>query len=257
MTFVPLTMEKKLNLRRQNSYLSKIVTACRVDQKIVKDGFLSRLLELNIRSQLEMDFIWEKRVGGRSRIGLVEEEEITRLNPQSEQKGRSNYMFKRLFYGGPSFEVLHEEYAKQGQIDDRAPVKASSSIYIDAPVERVWELLINLPDWPALDSSIRDMQLEAGANVDARFNFRLNNFPIKAKFAVINPDRELHWTGASLWFKAVDLHVLEPTHDGGTRLYIAESLAGVLAPLFMSSERLKVQHETWLTAFQRAAETGR
>ena len=45
-------------------------------------------------------------------------------------------MLKQLFYSGPSFEVLHEEYAKKGRIDEEAPVEASHEVRIEAPVER-------------------------------------------------------------------------------------------------------------------------
>lgn len=90
---------------------------------------------------------------------------------------------------------------------------------------------------------MRDVQLEAGKKIDALFKFKLNNFPIRAIFAVIQPCRELHWTGVSLWFKAVDLHTLEPTKDGGAQLSIAESFAGPLATLFISRDKLKMQHE--------------
>lgn len=163
-------------------------------------------------------------------------------------------MSKRLLYRGPSFEVLHEKYAKHGRLDEQAPVQASAQIHINAPVRRVWELLIDLPAWPTIDPSVHDVQLEAGVNVDAFFKFTLNNFPIRAKFAAIDPYRALHWTGVSLWFKAIDLHRLEPA-DGGTELYIAESFAGPLATFFISSKQLKRQHEKWLAAFKRAAES--
>ncbi len=165
-------------------------------------------------------------------------------------------MFAQMFYSGPPFEVLHEEYARKGKIDENAPVKASASISIHAPVEQVWELLINLPGWPEIDPNTSDVRLEGDIEVDTFFRFKLYNFPIRAKIAVINPPRELHWTGVSLWFKAVDLHTLEPAGNGRTRLSIAESFAGVLAIPVLSSERLKAQHEKWLVAFKREAEGG-
>lgn len=165
-------------------------------------------------------------------------------------------MSKQLLYRGPSFEILHEEYAKKGRLDEKAPIKSSAQTYINAPIESVWALLFDLPGWQAIYPSIRDVKLQAGASVDAFFDFRLNNFPVKAKFAVINPCRAFHWTGVSLWFKAIDLHRLEPAHDNGTQLYIAESFAGHLATLFINSEQLQMQHETWLAAFKQAAEKG-
>lgn len=163
-------------------------------------------------------------------------------------------MLKQLFYHGPSFAVLHEEYAKKGRIDDQAPIRTSGAITIDAPIERVWNLLADLPAWPAIDPSFRNVRLESTVAVDARFRFVLNNFPISAQFAVVNPCRQLSWTGLSLWFKAVDLHILEPAPGGGTRLFVAESLSGVLATLFISSARLKAQHDRWLRGFKQAAE---
>ena len=165
-------------------------------------------------------------------------------------------MQNQLFYRGPSREVLHEAYAKKGHIDEAAPVKTSGDIYIQAPAEQVWELLIDLPAWPTIDTAIRTVSLNAPAAVDAHFSFVLNGFPTQATLAVVEPGRELTWTGESLWFKSVDVHRLEPAQDSGTRLYIAESFAGVLAPVFLTSTRLKAQHDRWLTAFKRAAESG-
>lgn len=126
-------------------------------------------------------------------------------------------MLKQVFYRGPPLEVLHEEYAKKGYIDDAAPVKTSSDIYIQAPVEQVWKLLINLPAWPMIDTAIRTVSLNTTVSVDAHFSFVLKGFPIQAKIAVVDPGRELTWTGVSLWFKSIDVHKLEPAHDSGTR----------------------------------------
>jgi len=70
-------------------------------------------------------------------------------------------MFSQLLYRGPSIEVLHDRYAKQGRIDDQAPVTTSYEIHIDAPVQRVWELLTH----------------------------------IKSRFAVVNPGQEITWSG--------------------------------------------------------------
>lgn len=164
-------------------------------------------------------------------------------------------MASQLFYSGPSLQTLHEEYAKQGRIDENAPVYSSSEIYINAPVERVWAKLVDIPSWPTFDPAFSKVTLESDVTVDARFQFTLKGFPIRATFAVVNPGRELTWTGLSLWFKAIDSHKMEPTSDGGTHYTIRESFAGNLAALFMSGEQLGKQHKQWLVAFKKAIET--
>jgi hypothetical protein len=176
---------------------------------------------------------------------------------QHQAERMLSHMIKQLFYNGPSFETLHKDYAKKGHIDENAAIKTATEIHIAAPVERVWNHLINLSAWPVIDPSFQNVQLESNVEEDAYFRFVLNNFPIRAKFAVAVPNRELTWTGLSWWFKSIDLHVLEPAENNCTRLYIAESLAGVLASLFITSAQLRVQHDRWLAAFKRAAENGR
>ena len=163
-------------------------------------------------------------------------------------------MLNRLLYSGPKIEVLHEEYAKEGFIDAEAPVKSTDGIRIEAPVERVWELLINLPAWETWAPDVRDVRLDSEVVEDARFTWAIGRTRINSKFAIVEPGQELTWTGTALWTKAIDRHVLEPTGDGATLHYIEESLAGVLVPLFFSNAKLKAQHHRWLMAFKTAAE---
>lgn len=163
-------------------------------------------------------------------------------------------MLQQVFYRGPARQVLHEDYAKKGKIDEQAPIKTSSSVVINASAEHVWRLLSNPPAWSSFTDSIKDIELESDLSVDSTFRFRLYNFPIRARVAVIRPQRELTWTGASLWFTAIDRHILTPENSSTTRLTIVESFSGVLAVPLMSQARLKTQHEAWLSAFKRAAE---
>ena len=74
------------------------------------------------------------------------------------------------------------------------------------------------------------------------------------RFAVIDPGRQLTWTGESLWFTAIDRHTVEPVADDATRVSIAESFSGLFAVPLMSPKRLKAQHEEWLRSFKQAVE---
>jgi hypothetical protein len=163
-------------------------------------------------------------------------------------------MLEQLFYSGPSIEVLHEEYAKKGHIDGNAPVRASREIRIEAPVERVWELLVNVPAWPTWDSGIHDVHLDSTVAADARFTWVNGRARIRSRFAVVDPGRELTWTGISSGAKAVDRHVLEATDGAVTRVRCEESMAGPLLVLFYNSAKLRTGMEQWLTALKTAAE---
>ncbi len=155
-----------------------------------------------------------------------------------------------MFYHGPSFETLYTEYARKGKINEQAAIKASGEIRINAPIEQVWNVLVDLSSWPRFDPNFSDVKLESSVSVGAKASFKIKGFPIRGTFAVVKPNRELTWVGKSLWTKAIDRHVIEAISSNTTRLYLEESLSGIFVPLMFSSARLFSPHQAWLTAMK-------
>jgi uncharacterized protein YndB with AHSA1/START domain len=176
---------------------------------------------------------------------------ISTATTQRAPLGRWN----RLFYRGPSAEVLHNDYARQRRIDDTAPISASFEVIIDAPVDRVWEVLSRPEGWGGVDPAIRDVRLDGGVVEGARFAWRNGRTRLTSRFAVVEANRELSWTGAALGAKVVHRHVMTPTEHGMTRLYSEESMAGPLLVLLFSSAKLRAALEQWLAAIKTAAES--
>src|SRR3954449_7546963 len=103
--------------------------------------------------------------------------------------------WRRLFYAGPSADVLYEDYARRGRIDELAPIAARGEVVIDAPAERVWELLRHPERWERFASEIRDVQLADGVVEGGHFTWRNGKTKLTSRFAVVDPARELTWTG--------------------------------------------------------------
>ncbi|MGW8354392.1 SRPBCC family protein [Streptomyces wedmorensis] len=160
----------------------------------------------------------------------------------------------KLFYTGPSLETLHEQYAKRRRIDAAAPVTSASEIRVEAPAERVWQVLSDLAGWAGIRPGYRLLKLDQGVAVDARFAWAIGRNRIHSRFAVVDPARELTWTGVSMGVKAVDRNILTPTGDGATLYRLEESMAAPLIPLFFGEARLRAQHEQFLSAVKQAAE---
>lgn len=159
-----------------------------------------------------------------------------------------------LLYRGPALEVLHEEYAKRGRVDDRAPICATRSVHIAAAPGRVWEVLSDATAWPVVDPGIRGVHAPAGVAVDAPFTWVNGGARLRSRFAVVAPDRELTWTGVSFGARAVHRHVLQVSPGGGTRLGSEESMAGPLLTLIYTSTKLDRAMAGWLSAVKAAAE---
>jgi hypothetical protein len=164
-------------------------------------------------------------------------------------------MLKQLFYHGPSFTTLYTDYALKGKIDEKAAIKASGEIHINAPIDKVWNVLVNLSSWPHFDPNFSDVKLESTVSVGAKASFKIKGFPIQGTFAVVRSNQELTWVGTSLWTKAIDRHIVEAISNKTTRLYLEESLSGVFVPLMFTSARLLHQHQGWLNAIKTYVET--
>ena len=95
-----------------------------------------------------------------------------------------------------------------------------------------------------------DVRLDGGVVEGARFTWRNGRTRLASRFAVVDANRELTWTGAALGAKVVHRHVMTPTDNGMTRLYSEESMAGPFLVLLFSSAKLRAALEHWLTAIK-------
>lgn len=159
-----------------------------------------------------------------------------------------------LFYAGPSIARLHQDYAKQGRIDEQAPVTTACEVVISAPVQRVWEMIASPAGWPEFDPAVHDVKLDGRAAVDAAFTWAKGRSHFRSRFAVLDPGREVTWTGTAAWFKVVHRHLLSTTADGGTRVRCEESMSGLMLGLLYNDAKLQADLMKWLTALKTGAE---
>ena len=163
-------------------------------------------------------------------------------------------MTSKLWYRGPSIDSLHEDYAKHGRIDERAAVHTSRTVDIDAPVATVWQLLSEPAAWPTWAPGIHDVEIEAPTAVDTRFVWSSGRSRMRSRFAVVEPGREITWTGVSSGAKAVHRHVLESPTPDTTHVACDESMAGTMLGLFYDSDKMQTTIDAWLSALKFAAE---
>ena len=168
-------------------------------------------------------------------------------------------MTAALFYTGPSLRDLHEDYAKKHRIDDRAAIRGRREITVTASPAVVWAVLSDIERWDVnLEPGVHDIRVPGGVTVDARFTRVNKGAKMTARFAVVDPERELAWTGSAFGAKVVHRFALEARPDGGTRVVVVESMAGLLlAVFFYTSAKLQGLLETSLATLKAAAEAAR
>ena len=128
---------------------------------------------------------------------------------------------------------------------------------IDAPVERVWELLADFDGYPAWNPMMRISRGHCAEGAKLRLWLRLGpaRVPVSAEVLVAQPGRELRWVGPALrWGRMVASgeHFFTLTELGPkqTRIEHGETFRGALVPA--RSDRVEGAMRPAYEAFNRA-----
>lgn len=112
-------------------------------------------------------------------------------------------------------------------------MKASISVDIDAPPERVWAVMSDVEAWPQWTASVTSVKrLDSGHfDVGSRARVKQPKFP-PAVWTVeeIVPGRSFTWVAGAPGFRAVGHHMVEPTPTG-SRATLTFDQHGVIGEL--------------------------
>jgi hypothetical protein len=119
------------------------------------------------------------------------------------------------------------------------PKSITAEIEIDAPVERVWNILVDLDSYPQWNPfTVRvDSTLEVGSTVDLYVRMKPNKEIVQREIVtVVEPNKKLSWgltMGAKFLLFTDRYQVLEALGPNKTRYFTSDDFSGVLTPLVM------------------------
>jgi hypothetical protein len=113
----------------------------------------------------------------------------------------------------------------------------ATAVEIDAPPDRVWEVLADLPAYAEWNPFIVEAEgrLAVGATLSLRMALPGREpMTIEPRLLAVEPERELRWKGRILipgLFDGEHAFVLTPLEGGRTRVDHSERFAGLLLPI--------------------------
>jgi hypothetical protein len=147
-----------------------------------------------------------------------------------------------------------EDLALAGKIQPHASVKSSAEITINAPPQKVWQLLSDIPDWPKWQPGIIETSMPGKLQPGTLFTWNAGGMTVHSKLALVEPYTRLSWTGNVFNAHAIHVWTLEPLPGGRTLVKTDESLNGFLLSFMYSSDDLAKSHQVWLNSLKRKAE---
>lgn len=116
-------------------------------------------------------------------------------------------------------------------IDTKAPLIARKELFINAPLEKVWNIQSDIECWYEWQPDIASAKLEGELAPNTIFRWRASGLNIVSTLHTVNPNHEIGWTGVSLGMFAVHNWTFKE-QDNCTLVITEESLSGWLASLF-------------------------
>ena len=143
-----------------------------------------------------------------------------------------------------------------------AAVFGHNEITIPAAPEVIWAWLLRAELWPTWYPNASGMHFlsHAGPDLRDRSRFRWKTFGtrITSKVLEFEPMTRLAWDAHGIGVQAWHAWLLTPEPGGRTHVLTEEVQHGWLARLgkMLSPTRMEAQHQIWLEALSRQAQTG-
>ena len=116
-------------------------------------------------------------------------------------------------------------------VNSNAPVKSKGEIIIEAPVEKVWQVLTTINDWPSWQSEVTESILNGELKEGAEFKWKAGGLSFSSKIHTNHRLKEFGWTGKTFGASAIHNWFFSE-ENGKTVIKVEESLQGVFPKLF-------------------------
>ena len=122
------------------------------------------------------------------------------------------------------------------EINRNAPATAEGERQIAADPQTVFAVISAIDQWPSWNRDVKSVSLEGPVQPGTVFRWKAGPSSLTSTLQVVDPPREIAWTGTTMGIKAVHVFRFQAS-DGGTLARSEESWAGLLASLLKGYSR--------------------
>jgi hypothetical protein len=130
--------------------------------------------------------------------------------------------------------MVQQTHPNEPMIAWDSPVVSQAEIEIDAPIDRVWEVLTAIERWPAWNPDVKSVSINGPAAEGSTFRWKAGPGMITSLVEHVDRPRLVAWSGRTLGIRAVHVWRLE-TRNGKTLARTEESYDGLVARVLRRS----------------------
>lgn len=132
-------------------------------------------------------------------------------------------------------------------INQNELLKCSKAITINLSSKKVWEVLSDIDNWAIWQTDINNSKLNGELKPTNTFSWNSGGANILSTLQIVDPNKELSWTGKSLGIRAIHTWKLSE-QNGRTTIFVYESMEGFLVGLFKKTfnKKLNSGMQKWL-----------
>lgn len=127
-------------------------------------------------------------------------------------------------------------------INPNAPVVTNGEIEIAASIDKVWEIMSAVEQWPHWHPKVRWAELRGQLYPGTRMFWRYGSRTITSVIKEVDFQRYMSWKSTTGGVICNHASILE-TIDGGTRVRVEKSLEGLVPWLFPEATRKRLERE--------------
>jgi uncharacterized protein YndB with AHSA1/START domain len=110
-------------------------------------------------------------------------------------------------------------------INRNAPATAVGELRIDADPETVFSVISDIDAWPSWNADVTSASLDGPLRPETVFRWKSGRAALVSTLRVVDPYREIAWTGTTLGIRAIHVFRFQSL-DGGTFAQSEESWEG-------------------------------
>jgi uncharacterized protein YndB with AHSA1/START domain len=122
------------------------------------------------------------------------------------------------------------------EINWNAPATAEGELQIHADPQTVFAVVSAIDQWPSWNPDVKSVTLQGPVQPGTVFRWKAGPSSLTSTLQVVDPPREIAWTGTTMGIKAVHVFRFQ-ARDGGTLTRSEESWEGLLASLLRGYSR--------------------